>query len=119
MRGAIGIKLQFQGIPVVLLPEKGDPIRKPSGGHDYGPPVPRQQQVFVVSRTTGFDGIEFSPNDDGKSRKRAYVMTGAYDAEVAIGDTFEDDEAEYTVDTVDNSSGYKTIAGVTGFLKEP
>lgn len=116
-REAIAIMLSFKGIPVALLPSKGVKIAKPGGGHDYGDPIPRLAQTFSVAKTNAFDGIEFSPNDEGEARKRAYILTGMWNAEIAIGDTWEDDEAEYKVDTVDQSSGFKTQAGVTGFLK--
>ena len=116
-RSAIEILLRFKGIDVVLYPVKGIPVPKPGGGHDFATPTPRDAQQFALSKTNAFDGIEFSSNDEGMSRKRAYVMTGRYDAEIAIGDTFSDDEADYTVDTVDQTSGFKTQATVTGFLK--
>lgn len=116
-RDAIVVMLGFKGAPITLVPQKGDPVLKPGGGHDYGDPLPRVTQTFAVSKTAFFDGIEYSPNDEGQNRKRAYVLTGAHDAEIAIGDTWSDDEADYQVDTVDQSSGYKTTAGVTGWLK--
>jgi len=116
-RQAIEILLQFKGIDVVLTPNKGTPVLKPGGGHDFTPPADRAVQKFSVSKTTAFDGIEYSPNDEGLNRKRAYMLTGRYNAVIAIGDTWSDAEADYTVDTVDASSGFKTQATVTGFLK--
>jgi len=116
-RSAIEILLQFKGIDVVLYPVKGIPISKPGGGHDFADPTPRNSQKFAISKRDAFDGIEFSSNDEGMSRKRAYVMTGRYNAQIAIGDTFSDSEADYTVDTIDQTSGFKTQATATGFLK--
>src|SRR6478752_4441842 len=114
-RSAIEILLQFKGVDVVLYPVKGIPVPKPGGGHDFATPTPRDAQKFAISKTNAFDGVEFSSNDEGMSRKRAYVMTGRYNAEITIGDTFSDDEADYTVNTVDQTSGFKTQATVTGF----
>jgi hypothetical protein len=114
---AIDVLLRFKGITIVLTPVKGAPVAKPGGGHDFVPPPPRAPQLLALSKTSGFDGIEFSPSDDGENRKRAYVLTGRWDAEIGIGDQWEDDEAEYTVNTVDQSSGFKTQATVTGWLK--
>ena len=116
-RKAIDILLKFKGIAVILVPSKGAPVAKPGGGHDFPPPIARDPQTFAVSKTTALDGIEYSPNDEGKNRKRAYVLTGRWDADVAIGDQWSDAEADYTVDTVDSSSGFKTQATVTGYLK--
>lgn len=115
-RKAIDILLKFKGIPIVLTPTKGAPVLKPGGGHDFVPPAPRAPQILALSRIGG-DDIDYSPNDEGANRKREYVMTGRYDAQVTIGDTFEDDEAEYTVNTVDSSSGFKVQATVTGWIK--
>lgn len=114
---AIEVMLRLKGIDIELIPVKGSPVAKPGGGHDFVPPVNRDPQKFALSKTSGFDGLEYSPNDEGLNRKRAYVLTGRSDAEIAVGDTFSDDEADYTVDTVDATSGFKTQATVTGFLK--
>lgn len=113
---AIDVLLRFKGITIVLSPVKGDPVAKPGGGHDFVPPPPRAPQTFALSKTTGFDGIEFSPNDEGENRKRAYVLTGRFDAEIAVGDQWSDAEADYTVETVDQDNGFKTQATVTGWL---
>lgn len=116
-RQAIEVYLHFKGIEVTLVPIKGNSIAKPGGGRDYIPPTPRAPQTFALVKTNAFDGLEFSPNDDGLSRKRAYLLTGRHDAAIAIGDNWSDYEADYTVDTLDQTSGYKSIATVTGFLK--
>lgn len=116
-RDAIEVMLSFKGIPVVLTPKKGTPVTKPGGGHDFNPPLPKDPQLLAVAKSNFFDGVEFSPNDEGMNRKREYTVTGRYDADIEIGDTWSDDEADYEVMTVDNSSGFKTIASVTGWLK--
>jgi hypothetical protein len=117
-QAAIEILLKFKGTDIVLTPNKGERVSKPGGGHDYVPPVDRDPQTFALSKTNAFDGIEFSPNDDGKNQKRAYVLTGRFDAVIAKGDTWSDDEADYQVDTLDQTSGFKTQATVTGWLKQ-
>lgn len=117
-RQAIEVLLKFKGIEIVLTPNKGTRVRQPGGGHDFIPPGPRAVQLFALSKTSAFDGIEYSPNDDGKNQKRSYVLTGRHDAAIAKGDTWEDDEAEYQVDTLDQTSGFKTQATVTGWLKQ-
>jgi hypothetical protein len=117
-KAAIEVLLTFKGTNIVLTPTKGTRVAKPGGGHDFVPPADRAPQIFALSKTSAFDGIEFSPNDDGKNQKRAYVLTGRFDAVIAKGDTWEDDEAEYQVDTLDQTSGFKTQATVTGWLKQ-
>lgn len=117
-RTAIEVLLKFKGQQITLLPTQGERIPKPGGGHDFAEPTPRAPQTFALSKLNNFDDIDFSPNDDGKNQKRSYLLTGRHDAEIAKGDTFSDDEADYTVDTLDQTSGFKTMAGVTGWLKQ-
>lgn len=117
-RSAIEVLLRFKGVTVTLIPSQGVRIPKPGGGHDFADPIPREPQKFAISKLNNFDGIEFSPNDEGKNQKRAYLLTGRHDAVIAKGDTFSDDEADYTIDTLDQTSGFKTMAGATGWLKQ-
>ena len=117
-RAAIEVLLRFKGQQITLIPTKGTKIPKPGGGHDFADPIPRAPQTFALSKINNFDAIEYSPNDDGKNQKRSYLLTGRHDAVIAKGDNFSDTEADYVVDTLDQTSGFKTMAGVTGWLKQ-
>jgi len=108
--------LTFKGLPIELLPTEATPIAKPGGGVDFVPQPPRVPQDFALSKV-GSDNVTTSNNDDGQARTRNYVLTGRFDAEIAIGDTWSDDEADYRVETVDGTNGYATRATVLGYLK--
>lgn len=110
--------LDLRGQPITLT-TVGTPVSKPGGGKDYSGSVQRPPQVFALFNTKGFDGRENSQTDQGMSRKFAYNLVGAWDAQIAVGDTWEDDAAKYTVETVDRGKPYLIQATVVGYLKEP
>lgn len=92
------------------------PIAKPGGGHDAGQLSPLLAQTFALSQL-GDDDVSDGDSGETPIIKRTYALTGRYDADIAIDDTWEDDEAEYRVDSVNQSSGYKTSGIVVGFVK--
>lgn len=115
-RQAIEILLQFKGTTIELIPSAAEPVQKPGGGHDYPEPDARLPQLFALVKV-GVDNVPTSPNDEGIARTRNYVLTGRFDAEIDIGDTWSDAEADYRVETVDATNGYKTYATVLGYIK--
>lgn len=114
-RELIGDLLMLRGQQIALRPLV--PTEKPSGGKDYGPGPARPTQTFVLFNTKGFDGRENSQTDRGMSRKFQFQLVGAADAQIAIGDSWEDAVAKYTVEEVDRTRPYNVVALVTGFLK--
>lgn len=116
-RDAIDILLQFKGFPVVLV-RQGPPIAKPGGGHDAGDPFELDEQIFAWSQV-GDDIVEDTDAGDSQVIKREYVLTGKWDADIRINDTWEDDIAEYLVESTDNENGFKTVCNVVGFVKMP
>lgn len=113
---AIEILLRFKGIDVELVPKNGTVIAKPGGGRDFVPAAPRKPQTIALSKL-GNDDLGTASTDEGQYVRRAYALTGRFDMEIAIGDFWEDDEAEYTVETLDQTNGWKTSAEVIGFVK--
>lgn len=117
-RKAIAIMLQFKGISVELKPKAGVKTPKPGGGHDFVPGLLRDPQQISLTKVGG-DIIEDSSNDGAQYIVRNYILTGEWNMRIALGDTWEDDEAEYKVDTLDQTSGFKTSADVIGYVKLP
>ena len=113
---AIEVLLQFKGSEVILVPKNGTVVAKPSGGRDFVAAAPRAVQTIALSRI-GSENIGQANTDDGQYVTRAYALTGRWDMDIAIGDSWSDDEADYTVDSVDQTSGFKTSADVIGFVK--
>jgi hypothetical protein len=112
-RANVNELLALRGQPIVLVPETGTVTEKPGGGKDYTAGVPRAPQVFAKFNKHVLDGVENAQSDKGTTRKYQWEMIGAYDAVIAVGDTWEDYAAKYTVESVDNTQPYQ----VTAFLK--
>lgn len=115
-KAAIEVLLKFKGIDVTLKPNKSVATAKPSGGHDFTSAGYRATQRIALSKV-GNDIITESTYDQGAARMRNYVLTGRWDMAIAVGDTFNDDRVDYVVETVDDSSGFKTSAEVLGYIK--
>lgn len=115
-RTAVGLLLKFKGQPIVLS-RKGDPIVKPGGGRDFADRLPMAPQTLVLAQVGG-DIVE-----DGEGGlqtiKRNYTLTGAHDADVHIGDIWQDAEADYLVKTVNDDNHYKVVCEVVGTIKVP
>lgn len=115
-RSGLEVLLKFKGVATVLIPAKGDATRKPSGGHDFARAEAREPQFIALSKI-GNDIVEDSTNDQGKARMRMYILTGRWDMDIEINDTFSDDIADYLVETVDKTAGWKTSAEVLAYIK--
>lgn len=107
--------LALRGQVITLVPTVS--TSKPGGGNAYGPGAPRSPQTFVLTSTKAFDGAEDSQTDRGLARKLQFRLVGAADAEIALGDTWEDAAAKYTVETIDRTNQWDVEAIVVGFLK--
>lgn len=111
--------LDLRGQPITLIPAKGTPTERPSGGFHYAPAAARAPQVFAKFNKHVLDGVEDAQTDRGTTRKFQFEMIGAYDAVVEIGDTWEDFAAKYVVESVDVTAPYQVMAVVIAFLKVP
>jgi hypothetical protein len=116
-RSGIDVLLQFKGNPVYLV-RRGAKIAKPGGGHDYDVPTVLPAQLFAVTQVGG-DIVEDGADGDTPITKRTYALTGLDTADIRVDDTWDDDEADYRVESVNQASGYKTTAEVVGFVKVP
>lgn len=114
-RGAIETLLKFKGRDFVVN-RKGVSVEKPGGGHDFTGRYPLASQKFAISQV-GDDIIEDGDSGDTPVVKRNYRLTGRYDADLLVDDIFEDAEANYLVDSVNATSGFKTDALLVGFVK--
>lgn len=114
-RGAVETLLKFKGRDFVVN-RKGVSVEKPGGGHDKTMPYPLASQRFSISQE-GDDIIEDGDSGDTPVVKRNYRLTGRYDADLLVDDTFEDAEANYRVESVNATSGFKTDALLVGFVK--
>lgn len=116
-RSVVTELLRLRGQSIILTPATGTVVEKPGGGKDYTAGTPRSAQTFALFKTDSLDGREKAQTDQGLSRKFDYKLIGYFDAAIAIGDTWSDETADYTVESVDRSKPYQITALVTGFLK--
>lgn len=114
-RQAIEVLLRFKGFEVALVPREGTVVAKPGGGRDFFPAEPRPPQLVALSKV-GEDNYGTASTDEGQYVTRSYVLTGRWNMDIALGDTWSDGEADYKVESLDQTSGFKTSATVIGFL---
>lgn len=114
---AVAELLELRGQPIALIPVAA-PVDKPGGGRDFtdDAPAPRDPQIFALFNDGKLDGAELAQTDRGTNRKYGFRLIGAADAVVALGDSWEDDVAKYTVEAVDYRA-YQVTATVVGYLK--
>lgn len=95
-----------------------NPVAKPGGGHDFPKPAARAPQTFrLVAQPS--EPVEHGAHDDGFTRKVEYMLVGAYDAIVEIGDTWDEGDFHFHVDSLQPYNGYEVRANVTGFAVKP
>jgi len=118
-RDAQEVDFELRGREIILTPSTGAKTQKPGGGHDFAPDPPRAAQIFVLVTLDALPGEEESPNDGGAIRRRRYQLTGRYDAEVEIGDTWSEGGIKFNVEDVNFENDWKTVCSVTGYLESP
>lgn len=105
----------------IVLTTKGTRIERPGGGYLNGPGVNRPEQRFkLISQSGASDGL--TTTEDGKERKYDFILMGLYDAEIEIGDFWEDDldgGHTFTVMGFIPNNGYEVKATILAFGKRP
>jgi len=109
-RAAVDELLRLRGQSITLIPSTGVATEKPGGGKDYSAATVRDPQTFALFR-------EDEQPPQGQARVFHYRLVGHFDAQITLGDTWEDDVATYTVQSIDRSKPYQISAMVDGYLK--
>jgi hypothetical protein len=105
--------------PVNIQLQRRVPVDKPGGGHDFTT-VGIPMQTFRLVNQTISDGTLNSPNDDGLVRRDAYVLIGAWDADIQPLDWWEEASgAQWRVDGLLPNMGYESRAAVSAFSSDP
>jgi len=103
---------------IVLKQGKRTATETASGGMVYGDDVARDSQTFKLINSGGdFDGVV--DTGDGKVRRFNYVILGKYNAEVDIGDWWEDGGTRYEVTAALVKNDYETKHSVIAYGKDP
>jgi hypothetical protein len=101
---------------ITLIPVKQ--TRQPGGGFKAERQTPRSPQQFkVVAVINNWDGI--AAVQGGEVQGWAYILVGQWDAEIAIGDLWEDGDNTYRVTAILQASDYEKRCAVSSFGPEP
>lgn len=88
------------------------------GGYSLGPGTPKAPQKFkLVAVINNWDGITRGEYAD--SRSWAYIVVGEYDADIAIGDTWNDGNTTYRITAILQASDYEIRCAATAFGEDP
>lgn len=93
--------------------------RQPSGGYKWTPQTPRTPQDFTLELIPAgtVTGAGFSEGAEPKSWM--YYLIGKYDAQVEVGDTWEDGDSSYRVTAILPKNDYEKRCVVVGSGSEP
>jgi hypothetical protein len=104
--------------PVNITLQRQVAVDKPGGGQDFTT-IGIPSQVFRLINQTIGDGIQDSPNDDGRSRRDEYIIVGSWDADIQPNDTWTDNVGQWKVNGLLPNMGYESRASVTLFSSDP
>lgn len=99
--------------PISLVLQTRGSVRTPSGAvaHEAGAPRPEQTFKLIMQSPAGNSIEQRLP--DGTERQVDFVLLGEWDAQVDVGDWWEDDAGRrYEVRAVIPRNGYETRAVV-------
>jgi hypothetical protein len=100
--------IQTQPVTIVLVPHTN--VRTGAGGTKLVEGVPRSAQTMRLIEPGEPDVIRLE--QDGQEERSIFELLGEWDAELAVGDTFVVDEAEWTIIQTFFYNGYSRRAQV-------
>jgi hypothetical protein len=108
--------LELRGQQIVIKPTVATGGQA-GRGRDYDDATPLAAQTFALFNKGKLDGDDQGQADRGMVRRFQFEMIGAYDANVPLGGSWEDDTAAYEIESVDTTQPYQVKAIVVAFLK--
>lgn len=123
LRKATEISINFNPTQIALVPHT--PIRKPGGGFDTADGVTRPLQTFLVEPVTstlaGITGAGGGvvKTEGAKGHSWSYQITGKYDSQMEIGDTWKDGETVYTIKALQPFNNYERVGVVSAVGGDP
>jgi len=121
-KGTDTILKQF-GTELVLIPHQR--TKKPGGVYDWDAQPARPPQIFNVepvgSTLAGITGAGggVTSTEGASAHTWSYNLTGRYDAQIAIGDTWVKDGTQYRVVSLEPYNDYERVAVVSAIGKDP
>lgn len=121
-KGTEVILAQF-GTEIVLVPHERVPY--PGGVYKWEEQAPRDPQIFNVepvgATLSGITGSEggVTNTEGAKLHSWSYTLTGRYNSEVEIGDTWDNGGTNYRVTAIQPFNDYEKKATVAAIGKDP
>lgn len=123
LRKGTALVISVDKTTIQLVPHER--VRKPGGVFDYVPQTPRPPQDFYVepvgSTLTGIAGTTGGQvsTEGAKAHQWSYNLTGAYDCQMEINDTWKNGDTTYRVISIQPDNGYEKVGVVTALGKDP
>ena len=123
LRKATELAIKIDPRTITLLPHSR--IDRGGGLYDFEAQTPRAAQTFMVEPVGAtLSGITSTSggvvNSEGASvHQWSYYLVGLYDAEMEIGDTWQEGETVYRIVALQPKNDYEKRAVVTAYGKDP
>jgi len=105
--------------PVSIALRTRGRVRTPSGAYATSEGPARAPQTFKVIMVSPAGASIEQSGGDGTERRVDYVLLGTYDAQVGIGDFWEEGATRYEVSSVIPYNGYEVRANVRAYGTDP
>lgn len=123
LRKATEIAISIDPRTIVLTPHSR--VDKGGGLYDFAAQTPRAAQTFMVEPvgatlsgiTSTSGGVVAS--EGAQVHQWSYYLIGRHDAEMEIGDTWQDGETTYRIVAIQPKNDYEKRAVITAFGKDP
>ena len=121
LRKATELAIRIDPRTITLLPHSR--IDRGGGLYDFEAQTPRAAQTFMVEpvgATLSGSTSGGVVNSEGASvHQWSYYLVGLYDAEMEIGDTWQEGETVYRIVALQPKNDYEKRAIVTAYGKDP
>lgn len=123
LRKATQIAINMDPTVIELVPHVR--VKKPGGVYDNEVRPPRPPQTFLIepveSTLSGIIGAGggITESEGAEIRSWSYNITGTYDAEMDVNDTWKEGETTYKIIALQPENGYSRVGVVTAIGKDP
>lgn len=123
LRKGTEVVLKQFGTELTLIPHQR--TKKPGGVYDWEPQPARPPQIFNIepnaSTLSGITGAGggVTATEGATAHNWSYSLTGRYDAQIEIGDTWTKDGTDYRVVSLQPYNDYEKVAVVSAIGKDP
>lgn len=109
----INTKRFIDADPIILTLTTRGSLRTASGAYAHEAAAERPEQTFKLIMQSPAGGSIEQRTDDGTERQVDYILLGEWNAEIAIGDYWEDERGQrWEVKALVPTNGYETRAVV-------